>query len=63
MPAPGMSAAVLYYCISQVTVVAVQSLSHVQLLATPWTTASQAPLSVTVSQFVQVHVHWISDAI
>ena len=29
---------------------AVQSLSHVRLLVTPWTTACQAPLSFTVSQ-------------
>ena len=30
--------------------VVVQSLSHVQLFATPWTTARQAPLSFTISQ-------------
>ena len=30
--------------------VAVQMLSHVQLFATPWTAAHQAPLSFTVSQ-------------
>ena len=30
--------------------VAVQSLSHVQLFAAPWTAAHQAPLSFTVSQ-------------
>ena len=29
---------------------AVQSLSHVQIFMTPWTTAHQAPLSSTVSQ-------------
>ena len=28
----------------------VQSLSHVQLFVTPWTAASQAPLSLTISQ-------------
>ncbi|WP_207636063.1 hypothetical protein, partial [[Clostridium] symbiosum] len=31
-------------------VVVVQSLSHVQLLATPWTAARQASLSITISQ-------------
>ena len=31
-------------------VVAVQSLSHVQLFATPWTAARQASLSITNSQ-------------
>ena len=30
--------------------VVVQSLSHVQLFATPWTPAHQAPLSSTISQ-------------
>ena len=29
----------------------------------PWTAARQASLPLTVSQFAQVHVHWISDAI
>ena len=33
-----------------VVVVVVQSLNHVQLLATPWTAACQAPLSSTISQ-------------
>ena len=28
----------------------VQSLSHIQLFVTPWTEASQAPLSITNSQ-------------
>ena len=32
------------------TIVVVQSLSHVQLLATPWTAACQASLSFTISQ-------------
>ena len=31
-------------------VVVVQLLSHVQLFATPWTAARQAPLSFTISQ-------------
>ena len=45
-------------------VVAVQSLSHVQLFVTPWTTAYQASLSITNSQsLLKTHVHCISDAI
>ena len=38
-------------------VVVVQSLSCVQLLATPCTAACQAPLSCTI--FTQIHVHWV----
>ena len=34
---------------SELIVVAVQSLSHVQLSATPWTAARQASLSFTIS--------------
>ena len=41
----------------------VQLASPVGLFATPWTGARQAFLSLTTSQFVQVHVHWICDAI
>ena len=43
----------------------VQSLSHVQLFATPWTAALQASLSVhhQLPEFAQTHVHWVSDAI
>ena len=33
-----------------VVVVVVQSLNHIQLFATPWTAAHQAPLSSTISQ-------------
>ena len=33
-----------------------QSLSRVQLFATPWTTARQASLSFTIS-LAQIHVH------
>ena len=43
--------------------VVAQSLSHVWLFATPWTAAHQAPLSSTISEFAQIHVHWIPDAI
>ena len=38
----------------------VQSLSCVQLFATPWTAAHQASLSFTISQFAQTRVHWVT---
>ena len=41
----------------------VQSLSHVWLFVNPWTTAHQASLCITNSQFTQIHVHWVGDAI
>ena len=43
----------------------VQSLSRVQLFATPWTAACQASLSITNSQSLLklMHVHCTSDAI
>ena len=41
----------------------VHSPSHVQLFVAPWTAAPQASLSLIISQFAQVHVHCISDAI
>jgi len=44
-------------------VVVVQSLSCVQLFATPWIAACQASLSFTISDFAQIHVHWVGDAI
>lgn len=37
-------------------VVAVQSISLIWLIATPWAAAYQAPLSSTVSEFVQIHI-------
>ena len=44
--------------------VVVQSPSHVRLFETSWTVARQASLSLTISRsLLQVHVHWISDAI
>ena len=43
--------------------VVVHSLSCVWLFATPWTAAHQAPLSFYLSEFVQVHIHWVGDAI
>ena len=41
----------------------VQSFSSVWLFAAPWTAACQTSLSFIISQFVQTHVHWVSDAI
>jgi len=44
--------------------VVIQLPGLVQLLATPWTAARQASLSLTISQeFAQVHVHGIGHAI
>ena len=40
-----------------------QSLSHVQLFATPWTVAFQASQSFTISQSLLIHVHQVGDAI
>ena len=37
-------------CFQSMSISSVQSLSHVQPFATPWTAASQAPLSITDSQ-------------
>ena len=41
----------------------VQSVSHVQLFATPWTAAHQDSLSITNCQSTQTHDHWVSNAI
>ena len=41
----------------------IQTLSHVQLLAIPWTAAHQASLPITNSWSLQTHVHWASDTI
>ena len=38
-------------------VVVTQSLSRVRFFVTPWTAARQAPLSFTISEFAQTHVH------
>ena len=45
--------------------VVVQSLSHVWLFATPWTTYSMPgfPVLHHLLEFAQTHVHWILDAI
>ena len=45
------------------TLVVIQLLSHVQLFVSPWTEALHAPLSFTISQFAQIHVHGVDDAI
>ena len=37
--------------------VVVQSLSRAWDFATPWSAALQAPLSFTISEFAQIHVH------
>ena len=41
----------------------VQLLSRVWLFLTPWTAALQDSLSITNSQFAQIRVHQVSDAI
>ena len=41
----------------------VPSLSCVQLFATPWTTARQAPRSFNIFEYAQTHVCRVSDAI
>ena len=46
-----------------IVVIAVQSPSLVRLSVIPWTAAHQASLSLTISEFAQVHVHFISHAI
>jgi len=43
--------------------VVVQSPSRVRLFVTPWTAGCQASLSFTISQFAQIHFHWVDDAI
>ena len=48
---------------STVIVAVFQSLNHVWHFATPWTVARQTPLSFTISEFAQIHVHWVDDAI
>ena len=45
---------------SSVQFSSVQSLSHVRLFATPWTTALQASLCITNSQSLLKHVHPVS---
>ena len=37
---------------------------YIQLFVTSWTAACQAPLSsISLPEFAQIHVHWVSDAI
>ena len=47
----------------QIQFSSVQSLSHVQLLVTPWTAARQASLHHQLPELDQTHVHGVSDAI
>ena len=41
----------------------VQLLSHVWLIATPWTTMWQTSPFNQIPEFTQTHVHWVGDAI
>ena len=41
---------------------AVQSLSHVQLFETPWSTP-RLPVLNHLPEFAQTHLHWVNDAI
>ena len=41
----------------------IQLLSRVRLFATPWIAASQASLSITISEFTQTYIHQVHDAI
>ena len=43
--------------------VSVQLVCHIWLFSTPWTAACQASLSITNSQSLLKHVHWVGDAI
>ena len=45
------------------SVSSVQSLSRVQLFATPWTAARQAFLSHQLLELAQTHIHRVNDAI
>ena len=61
---PEMNSHPLYWKCWVLTMTAVvQSLSCVQLFATPWTEVHQASLSFTISKFAQTHVHSVGGAI
>ena len=51
------------FCLTDEALTSVQSLSRVQLFATPWTAACQASLSITISRSPPTHVHQVGDAI
>ena len=53
----------LFFNWSALNFVVFQSLSRVQLFATPWTAARQAYLSFTISLSLLTHVHCVGDAI
>ena len=44
-------------------IVVVQSLSHVRLIATPWTAACQVSVLHPLPELTQTHVHWVGYAI
>ena len=46
-----------------VAVVAAQSLSGVWHFATPWTAAHGSSVFHYLLEFVQIHVHWVDDAV
>ena len=54
---------IVLHCVDALLFVVVHSLSCVWLFATPRTAAHQAPLSFYLSEFFQVHIHWVGDAI
>ena len=43
--------------------VVVQSLNHVQLFATPWSSMPGFPVLHHLPEFAQIHVLWVDDAI
>ena len=51
-----MSCIILLSCLILFEFSSVQSLSRVQLFATPWTEACQASLSIANSEFTQTRV-------
>ena len=44
-------------------IIILQLLSCVWVFMTPWTAACQAPLSFTLPELAQIHVHWVCNAI
>ena len=64
-PYIGPSENSIYWKKSPLSFVVVHSLNRVWLFMIPWTAAHQASLSSTIYllEFVQVHAHWVGDAI
>ena len=48
---------------ADIQISSVQSVCHVQLFVTPWTTARQASLSITNYRSLLKHVHRVGDTI